>query len=428
MQNRPDEALSWYAATAHDTPDRPPLEGDTACDICVVGGGITGCATALDLAERGYSVRLIEAEDIGYGASGRSGGQAIAGFNRDQQAITRLVGADDAKRLWDLNEQALTLLEERISRHQIECDYIKGHIHVGCKQRHADDLKHEADVWRSLGRTGIETWDKATTQERVASPRYTSALYDPNGAHLHPLNYTLGLARAAEAAGAILHERTSMIRWQKTAPDSIKVITNCGDIQTHWLVLAGNAHLWKTERRIGRTIMPVGTYILATEPLGAERARALIPGNEAVADINFVLNYFRLSADHRMLFGGRVSYSGLDPANIKAAMRRTMVRFFPQLADVSADYAWGGHVAITINRMPHFGRLDPNVYFAHGFSGHGIALSGLAGRLIAETIGGQAERFDVFARIPHAPFPGGTWLRTPALVLAMTWHRLRDLL
>lgn len=428
MQQPFTAPASWYQVSASPAPSHPSLQGEVDCDVCVVGGGITGCSTALHLAHRGLRVRVIDAETVAFGASGRSGGQAIAGFNRDQQAIARIVGRDDAKKLWDLNEEALKLTEALVQEHQIACDYQKGHIHVGMKPRHAEALRHEAEVWTRLGRPGIEVWDREITQQRVASPRYTSALYDPNGAHLHPLNYTLGLARAAASAGVIFHERTAMERWENPAPDTINVITNKGRIRSRFLVLAGNAYLWKTERRLGRKIMPVGTYIMATEPLGAGVAASLVPGNEAVADINFVLNYFRLSSDHRLLFGGRVSYSGLDPLNIGTAMHRTMSRIFPQLAFSKPAYAWGGHVAITVNRLPHLGRLAPTVYFAHGYSGHGIALSGMAGKVLAEAIAGQAERFDVFARVPHASFPGGTWLRTPALVLAMAWHRLRDLL
>jgi gamma-glutamylputrescine oxidase len=428
MHTAASSNANWYEVSATARPRRAALQGATDTDVCVIGGGITGCSAALHLAERGYRVQVIEAEQVGFGASGRSGGQMIAGYNRDQDTIAGLVGKADAERLWQLNEQALNLTASLIERHKIACDFTRGHIHVGCKPRHARDLEHEAEAWTRLGRQGIEFYDQAATQQRVASPLYTSALYDPMAGHLHPLNYTIGLAAAAEAAGAVIAEKTAMMSWEQQGVDRVKVITNNGEITCRWLVMAGNAHLWRQEREIGRKIMPVGTYIMATAPLGAERAAQIIPGNEAVADINFVLNYFRFSSDHRMLFGGRVSYSGLDPANIKAAMRRTMVSVFPQLADVEAEFAWGGHVAITVNRLPHFGRLSPNVYFAHGFSGHGIALTGLAGQLMAEAIAGQAEQFDVFARIPHRTFPGGTWLRTPALVLAMAWHRLRDFL
>lgn len=426
MQQTPPTPVSWYEASAHAAPARAPLAGEQDYDVCIIGAGLTGCSAALHLALRGFKVCVLEAQHVAFGASGRSGGQAIAGFNRDQQAIAALVGPDDAQKLWDLNEEALKLTEQIITENAIDCDYQRGHIHVGVKPRHAQALRHEAENWQRLGRQGIEFWDQATTQQRIASPRYTSALYDPCGAHLHPLNYTLGLAAAAEAAGVRFYEKTAMEQWQQEATDRVNVITKNGAIRCRFLALAGNAYLWKTERAIGRKIMPVGTYVMATTPLGPDRARALIPGNEAVADINFVLNYFRLSSDHRLLFGGRVSYSGLDPLNIAAAMHRTMLRVFPQLADTQPAYAWGGHVAITVNRLPHLGRLTPNVYFAHGYSGHGIALCGMAGKLLSEVISGQSSRFDVFARIPHATFPGGPLLRTPALVLAMAWRRLRD--
>ena len=417
---------SWYSATATPAPALPPLHGDGETDVCIIGGGLTGCSAALHLAERGYRVTLLEAERIAFGASGRSGGQMIAGFNRDIAAIARLTGPEEALRLWDLCEEALTLTRDLVRTHAIACDFRDGTVFVGEKPRHRADIDATYEEWTRLGRRDLTVWDAAETRRQVASPRYTSGLLDPHGGHLHPLNYTLGLAAAARAAGAQMYEQTPMLRWH--AGDPVRVETPHGTVRAKFVLMAGNAYLWATERRLGRRIMPVGTYIAATQPLGEERARALIPSGAAVCDMNFVLNYFRLSSDHRLLFGGRVSYSRLDPADVGSAIRRTMLRCFPQLEDTRMDYAWGGHVAITVNRLPHFGRLAPNVLFAQGYSGHGIALTGLAGRLMAEVVAGQAERFDVFSRIPHLPFPGGTHLRTPLLVLAMAWHRLRDLL
>lgn len=422
----PAQTVSWYSATAIPTPALPPLQGDLDTDVCIVGGGLTGCSAALHLAERGYRVTLLEAERIAFGASGRSGGQMIAGFNRDIAAIARLTGPEDARRLWDLCEEALDLTRTLIRTHAIPCDFRDGTVFVGEKARHRADIDATYEEWTRLGRRDLVVWDRAETQRQVASQCYSSGLYDPHGGHLHPLNYTLGLAAAARAAGAQMYEKTPMLRWQ--AGDPARVETPQGTVRAKFILLAGNAYLWATERRLGRRIMPVGTYIAATEPLGEARAHALIRSGAAVCDMNFVLNYFRLSSDHRLLFGGRVSYSRLDPADVGAAIRRTMLRYLPQLADTRMEYAWGGHVAITVNRLPHFGRLAPNVLFAQGYSGHGIALTGLAGRLMAEAVAGQAERFDVFSRIPHLPFPGGTALRTPLLVLAMAWHRLRDLL
>lgn len=419
------QAFSYYAAAQGPQTPRPALAGDHAVDVCVIGGGITGCSTALHLAERGYSVAVIEAETVGYGASGRSGGHLIAGYNIDQTAVARRVGADDAARLWELSEESLSLTRALIARHGIKCALTPGHVQVATRTRHLDTLKEMAEEWTTLGRPGLDLWDAPTTQAAIASRRYIGGLYDPGGGHLDPLAYACGLARAAEAAGAVIYETSPMTAWQDGDPATVR--TPGGTLRARFVVLAGNAYLWGKERRLGRTIMPVGTYVTATAPLGEDRARALIPGNQAVSDLNFVLDYFRRSPDHRLLFGGRVSYSRLDPGNVAAAMRKTMLRAFPQLADVAVEHAWGGHVAITLNRLPQFGRLAANVLFAHGYSGHGLALGGLAGKLAAEAVAGQAERFDVFTRIPHAAFPGGTALRTPLLVLGMAWHRLRDL-
>ncbi len=422
----PPHAPSYYAASALPAPERPPLSGEVTADVCVVGGGMTGCAAALHLAERGYRVVLIEGQRIGWGASGRSGGQLIAGYATDMSKVEKHVSPSDAKTLWDMSVEAIDSVKERITAHSIACDYQPGHIHVGIKPRHCRELEELAEEWGRYGYGGLEYLDTAAVQRRVASDRYICGLHDPRGGHIHPLNYTLGLAAAAERAGVVIHEATPMVRWEEGRPAT--VVTPQGRVTADWVILAGNAYIWETERRLGRTIMPVGTYILATEPLGEARAASLIPRNEAVADILFVLNYFRRSADHRMLFGGKVSYSRIDPRNVGAAMRRTMVHYFPQLADVAVDYAWGGYVDITVNRLPDFGRLAPNVLYAQGFSGHGVGLTTLAGRLMAETVAGQAERFDLIGRLPTIPFPGGTLFRTPALVLAMAWRRLRDLL
>jgi len=391
----------------------------------VIGAGMTGTAAALHLAERGYRVRVLEEHTTGFGASGRSGGQLIAGFAAGLEPIRAQLSPTEVKAYWDLGEEAVTLVRDLIQRHAIACDFAPGHIDVALKRRQVAELEEMAEEWGQLGYKGLEMWDRATTQARVASPRYVGALYDPGGGHLHPLNYTLGLAAAAERAGAIVHEATPMIGFEETA-DGVSVRTPQGAVRARWLILCGNAYLWRRVPGMGSRIMPVGTYIVGTAPLGEERARALIPGNEGVSDVNFVLNYFRRSSDHRMLFGGRVSYSRVEPASVAKAMRRTMIGAFPDLADVPVEHAWGGYVAITVNRLPHFGRLGARTLFAQGFSGHGVGLTSLAGRLMAEVVAGQEERFDLFARIRHLPFPGGRRLRTPLLVAAMAVHRVRD--
>jgi len=420
-------ADSYYAWSANDAPERPRLEGDDDCDVCVIGAGMTGTSTALHLAERGYRVRLIEGERVAFGASGRSGGQMIIGHNKGHTQLAKMVGADDARKLWDLAVESIDLLRDQVKRHAIDCDLTDGHYHVGLKERHRRELVEMHEEWNSLGYSGTSMHTGDDLRERIGSRSYTSALYDPNSGHLHPMNYTLGLAAAAEKAGAVIHEQTRAVAVTTTGSRS-RVQTANGSLTCDHVVLCANAYLGGLEKSLKAKIMPVGSYIVATEPLGEARARELIANNAAIADINFVLNYFRLSADHRMLFGGRVSYSTLPPISIAQAMGSEMVRHYPQLRDAKIDFAWGGNVAITMNRLPHFGRIGRNVYFAHGYSGHGVALTGLAGKLMAEAIAGTSERFDVFSRIPHHNFPGGDLLRTPALVLAMAYFRMRDLL
>ena len=418
---------SYYAASAHPAPERPTLEGSVDCDVCVVGGGIAGCSTALHLAERGYSVVLLEEHRIGWGASGRSGAQALFGVAAGQAKLERLVGAADARRIWDVTVEGLALQRELIAAHAIDCDYVAGQMHVAIKPRHDRELREELEQLHTrFGYGSARMVERAELRSLVASRRYISAIHDANGGHLHPLNYTLGLAAAAERCGALIHEGTRALAYEDGA--TVRVITPRGEIACRQLALCGNAYVGALAGTLNRRIMAVGTYVIATEPLGADRARGLIANNAAVSDSNWVLDYFRLSADHRLLFGGRVSYSGLDPFNTGHATRARMLAVFPQLGDVRIEHAWGGYVDITLNRAPDFGRLSANVFYLQGFSGHGIALTGIAGKLLAEALAGTAERFDVFTRIPHRGFPGGLALRRPALVLGMLWYRLRDLL
>ncbi len=424
--NSQDYIASYYTASMNPSSDRPELLGDHTCDVCVIGGGMTGTSAALHLAERGYKVILLEASKVSWGASGRSGGQMIIGYNQSYQDIKKMVGQDDAKKLWTMGEEAMSLAREQIHKHDIQCDLAKGHYHVSTKDRHIAELEEYLEDLESAGYEGCKLLNKSEVQEKIGSKKYLSAMYDPNGGHLHPLNYTLGLAGAAEKAGTVIHEhsRVTRIDHGKTP----KVYTDKGIVSCKHVALCANAYLNGLEKQIDKKIMPVGTYILATEPLAEEEAQNLIADNAAVADVLFVLNYYRLSGDRRMLFGGEVNYSGKDPADIGKIMQKNMLEYFPQLATKNIDYAWGGNVAITANRLPHFGKIGPTTYFAHGFSGHGVVLTGLAGKLIAESISGSEERFDVFSRIPHLTFPGGKLLRTPALVLAMAYYRLRDML
>jgi gamma-glutamylputrescine oxidase len=428
---RTRHADSYYAASAHPQPQHPRLEGNVDCDVCVVGGGIAGCSTALHLAESGLSVVLLEEHCIGWGASGRSGAQAICGIASGEHRLEQLIGPQDTRRVFEVTVEGLALIRERVAKYALDCDWTPGQMHVAIKPRQDQELRAWVEELHTrYGYDSLRFVERDELGRLLASERYICGTFDSASGHLHPLNYTLGLARAATAAGLRIFEGTRALSYDAPAGAGapVRVSTPRGEVRCGQLALCGNAYIGNTAPELARKIMAVGTYIVATEPLGAGRAEALIRNNAAVTDINWVLDYFRRSADHRLLFGGRVSYSGLDPFNTAQATRARMLAVFPQLADVSIDYAWGGYVDITMNRAPHFGRLAPNVFFLQGFSGHGIALTGIAGKLLAEAILGTAGRFDVFTRIPHRDFPGGAALRRPALVLAMLWYRLRDLL
>jgi len=339
-----------------------------------------------------------------------------------------LVGAQDARRIWDMSLSAIEQLKDRIARHAIDCDWVDGQMLTALKARQWRALQEwHRELTESLGYASARLIETDELRTLVRSERYIGALYDTNGGHLHPLRYTLGLARAAAAAGAQFYESSAMLDYGHS-DGRIRVRTAGGSVDCAQLLLAGNAWLGDAVPQLQRKLMTVGSYIIATEPLGAHRARQLIANNAAVCDTNWILDYFRRSSDHRLLFGGRVNYSGVDLRAVGPATARHMVRVFPQLAGTRIDYAWGCLLDITLNRAPDFGRLAPDVYFLQGFSGHGVALAGMAGTLAAEAIAGTSERFDVFSRLRHRDFPGGMWLRRPALVLGMLWYRLRDLL
>lgn len=423
----PRRTDSYYQATARPAPRHAALSGTESCDVCVVGAGIAGCSTALHLAERGYRVILLEEHRIGGGASGRSGGQVLAGTAAGPAGMSRLIGRDAARAVWDMTVEGVELVRSLVARHTIACDWTGGQMQVAITQRHDVQLRALLDeLAGSLAYEGARYMTREEVRTVLATHRYLSALYDSRGGHLHPLNYTLGLAAAAESRGVRIFEGTRALDF--SGGSAVRVRSAGGAIFCHHLALCGNTGLGATAPQLARKIMAVGSCVIATERLDAARAHGLIANGAAVCDMNWVLDYFRLSADHRLLFGGRVTYSGFDPQRIAAGTRRRLIGVFPQLSDARIEHAWGGYLDITANRAPHFGRLAPHVYFLQGFSGHGIALAGLAGKLLAEAIAGQAERFDVFARIPHGDFPGGRRLRRPALVLAMLYYRLRDLL
>ena len=416
---------TYYTATAPALVPRPALVGRESADVCIVGAGFTGVSAALHLAERGYSVIVLEAARVGWGASGRNGGQVGSGMRQSMSTLERTAGPSRAGTLWALCEEAKAVIAERVARHGIQCDWRPGNLLASTRERYMGWIESEAEFChRRFGYRGYRMLSRAEMREEIASGCYVGGRMDEGGGHLHPLRFVLGMAGAAEQAGARIFERSEVgrIRWGSPS----QVSTAQGVVEARYVVLAGNACLGGLEPRIESRIMPIVNHVLATEPLGEDRARALIPSGACVHSTKFVVDYYRVTADHRLLFGGGETYSDRPLDDPKAFVRRYMLRVFPQLADARIDYAWSGRLAITMSRLPHVGRLAPNGFFAQGFSGHGVALTQITGKLIAEAVAGTAERFDVLAGLRHRAFPGGTWLRHPLLVLGMLYYTLRD--
>ena len=419
------ESGSYYAATAPAIDPRPVLGGRERADVCIVGAGFTGISAALHLAERGYSVIVLEAERVGWGASGRNGGQVGSGHRESMDQLERTLGPSRAADLWVLSEEAKAIIADRIARHGIECDWRPGNLLASTRERYLGWMEAEAELChRRYGYRGYRMLSRAEMREEVASECYAGGRMDAGGGHLHPLRFVLGMAAAAAGAGARIFEGSSVqrIRWGRSA----EVSTARGVVTAEHVVLAGNAYLGRLEPRLEPRIMPIVNHQLATEPLGERRARSLVRSGACVHSTRFVVDYFRCTADHRLLFGGGETYSDRPPDDLEGFVRRYMLRVFPQLADVRIDHAWSGRLAITRSRLPHVGRVAPNGIFAHGFSGHGVALTQIAGKLIAEAVAGTTERFDVLAGLRHRAFPGGRRLRHPLLVLGMLYYALRD--
>jgi gamma-glutamylputrescine oxidase len=419
------DGTSYYQATAHPAPECPPLAGDESADVCIIGGGFTGLSAALELARAGMRVIVVEAGPIAWGASGRNGGQLCTGFSKGLAVFERALGSEAAKTAFQVAEEGKALIRERIARYGIDCDLKWGYLLAAPKAGHMADLAAERDELARYGYDKVNLLTKAELEERLGTRIYHGALRDAGGGHFHTLNYALGLARAVIAEGGRIATGTRALTVETRG--KARVVTVTGTVTARHLVVACNAYLGKLVPHLDSRVMPVASYVIATAPLGEARARALIRDDEAVADANFVTDYFRLTADRRLLFGGRCSYSGIHPKDLAASMRPRLLRIFPQLAGVAIDYAWGGHIGITYNRLPDVGRIGASLYYAQGYSGQGVVLSGMFGKLMAEAIMGEAGRFDVFTRIRHAPFPGGI-LRRPALTLGMLYYRLRDLL
>lgn len=419
---------SYYEASVQREPALPALRGDVQADVLVVGGGFAGLSSAIELAQRGYKVVVLEADRVCSGASGRNGGQTIVGFASGQEPFEQQLGAANARLAWDMSLEAVKLIDERIAQFQIDCDRVKGYLYVADSPRKARALEAEMQAMERSYGFKTDFARGADVQKYIQSPLYCASAYEGTSGHLHPLKYGLGLARAARAVGVEIFEHSPVVDLQRGA--RVTARTTEGSVSAQFGVLAGNYTLAEYGPRvapdIAPRIMPVGTYMISTTQLDPQLCKRLIPSNASACDNNFILDYFRFSADHRMLFGGRVSYSTRTPADLQGVMAQRLGEVFPDLRNVPIEFLWGGFVDISMNRAPDFGRLGENLYYLQGFSGHGVALTGLAGRLVAQAVAGQAERFDVFAGLQHHKFPGGPLLRMPSLVLGTLYHRLMD--
>ena len=418
---------SYYFASANTVPEFLKQQGSEGTDVCIIGAGFTGLSAALHLSQAGYSVILLDAHRVGWGASGRNGGQLGSDPRNDQNTLESQYGKDGARALWDIAQDANKLCRDLISEHAIQCDLTDGIIHADHRQRHLKHTREYADKLQTeYGYDKIRYLETDEIRHLVGSESYFGGSLDMKAAHLHPLNFALGLANAADAAGATIYQESPVLSYKDSGSAGVSIKTADGEISAKHVLLACNGYLDTLNSKVASRVMPINNYVIATEPLTDEFASDLIRQNHAVADSRFVVNYFRLSADKRMLFGGGENYSFQFPSDIKSFVRRHMLVIYPQLEQTAIDYGWGGTLAITVSRMPYFAKVSENVLSASGYSGHGIAMATMAGKIMADMIDGKLANFDTMAGLKTYPFPGGTTLRWPLLVLAMTYYSLRD--
>ncbi|MDH3304256.1 MAG: FAD-binding oxidoreductase [Gammaproteobacteria bacterium] len=424
MSDGGEHTRSYYAATANVDTNFARLEGEHRCDVVIVGGGFTGVSAMLHLAERGYDVMLLEANRIGWGASGRNGGQLIDGFVEEDKIEQRL-GADAAKVAYEMGLECRDIVIERIEKYAIDCDLKYGYLDLALRDSDMRDFERTIDAKiKAAYPHAVRLIRKEEMQEYIGSDRYLGGLVNLGNGHLHPLNLCIGEALAAENLGARIFERSAVTRIRNGAAPQVQTAT--GTVRAGKILLAGNAYLGGVESKLSGSVIPAGSYIIATAPLSHALARNLLPHDMACCDQRAALDYFRLSADKRLLFGGMCNYSGRVPRSIAGALRPKMLKVFPQLADTRIDYEWGGNIAISVNRIPQLGRIENNTYFAQGYSGHGVAPTHLAGKILADIVAGDSEQFDVFSKIRHRRLPGGRWFANPALALGMLYLRVKD--
>ncbi len=424
VSTNPGHAASWYAASANDQQVRPSLDANIETDICVIGAGYTGISAGLELAERGYRVVVLEAMRVGFGASGRNGGQIVNGYSRDLETIAKRYGPAKAVELGKMSLEGGNIIRERIAKYKINCDLRHGGFFAAFTDKQIREMDHVRQHWEKHGHTGLEMVSKAEVGKYVKSDVYAGGMIDKLGGHIHPLNLVLGEARALESLGGVIYENSRVIAVDQGAKPVVR--TQSGSVDCKFVLVCGNAYLGNLLPAIGDRMMPVSTQVMATEPLPKELIESLLPADYCVEDANYVLDYYRRTTDNRLLYGGGIVYGGHDPRTLTGKIRPNMLKTFPELANVRIDYAWSGNFALTLSRIPHMGRLSPTVYFSHGDSGHGVTTTHLLGKVLGEAIAGQAERFDVWSSLPNFPFPGGKLFRVPLTALGAWYYGLRD--
>ncbi len=415
---------SYYAASRNPRVDYPVLTEVVETDVCIIGAGYTGLSTALFLLENGFRVTVLEAAKVGFGASGRNGGQIVNSYSRDIDVIEKQVGARQAQLLGEMAFEGGRIIRERIAKYNIQCDLKDGGVFAAITGKQMGHLEAQKKLWERYGHTQLELMDERRIREVVGTERYVGGMLDMSGGHIHPLNLALGEAAAVTSLGGAIYEQSPATRIDRGAQPVVH--TPNGQVKAKFVVVAGNAYLGGLMPELAAKSMPCGSQVLATEPLSDEMARSLLPQDYCVEDCNYLLDYYRLSADKRLIFGGGVVYGARDPADIQAIIRPKLLKTFPQLANVKIDYSWTGNFLLTLSRLPQVGRIGDNIYYSQGCSGHGVTYTHLAGKVLAEALRGQAERFDAFASLPHYPFPGGQLLRVPFTALGAMYYQLRD--
>ncbi|MCO8162817.1 FAD-binding oxidoreductase [Pseudomonas sp. 21LCFQ010] len=415
---------SVYAASRNRFDEYPVLSESIETDVCIIGAGYTGLSTALFLLEHGFSVTVLEAAKVGFGASGRNGGQIVNSYSRDIDVIEKTVDPHHARLMGEMAFEGGRIIRERVAKYDIQCDLKDGGVFAAITSKQMGHLEAQQKLWERFGHQQLELLDAGRIRQLVDSDRYIGGMLDMSGGHIHPLNLALGEAAAVAKLGGRIHEQSPATRIDR-GPNPV-VHTPLGQVRARFVVVAGNAYLGNLVPELAAKSMPCGTQVLATEPLSDDLARSLLPQDYCVEDCNYLLDYYRLTADKRLIFGGGVVYGARDPADIEAIIRPKMLKVFPQLKDVKIDYTWTGNFLLTLSRLPQVGRLGDNIYYSQGCSGHGVTYTHLAGKLLAEALRGQAERFDAFAGLPHYPFPGGRLLRVPFTALGASYYQLRD--